>query len=173
MTEAAAGVHNEATRKQVVIVVLKVAPSSAIDAARSLKKFFVNFLSPEKIKEKIICKGGESIKSIEIKVPEKPNRREPEEPKEKPKEPEKPKSQICHQSQNRISPTGGHKSDQNHHTLHPLHPLNPVHPTNWLRLPLPVWLGTFGLPTLLSRVVRNATEAMVVEHGVTFMVASL
>ncbi|EXB29543.1 hypothetical protein L484_010601 [Morus notabilis] len=29
--------------------------------------------SPEKIKRKIICKGGESIKSIDVKVPEKPN----------------------------------------------------------------------------------------------------
>jgi len=40
--------------------------------------------SPEKIKEKIICKGGEAVKSIEIKVPEKPK------PKAEPKpEPEK------------------------------------------------------------------------------------
>ncbi|KAG5242411.1 hypothetical protein OIU78_003806 [Salix suchowensis] len=28
--------------------------------------------SPEKVREKIICKGGEAVKSIEIKVPEKP-----------------------------------------------------------------------------------------------------
>ncbi|KAJ6992034.1 uncharacterized protein [Populus alba] len=28
--------------------------------------------SPEKIKEKIVCKGGEAVKSIVIKVPEKP-----------------------------------------------------------------------------------------------------
>jgi len=55
--------------------------------------------SPEKIKEKIVCKGGEAVKSIEIKVPEKPKEppakpKEPEKPKqpEKPKEPEKPKA---------------------------------------------------------------------------------
>ncbi|XP_048332263.1 protein PYRICULARIA ORYZAE RESISTANCE 21-like [Ziziphus jujuba] len=28
--------------------------------------------SPEKIKEKIICKGGDTIKTVEIIVPEKP-----------------------------------------------------------------------------------------------------
>ncbi|CAN0890806.1 Zinc metalloprotease ZmpB [Linum grandiflorum] len=60
--------------------------------------------SPEKIKDKICCKGGESVKGIEIvkppppakpKEPEKPKEKpkEPEKPKEKPKEPEKPKEQ--------------------------------------------------------------------------------
>ncbi|KAG8647527.1 protein PYRICULARIA ORYZAE RESISTANCE 21 [Manihot esculenta] len=59
--------------------------------------------SPEKIKKKICCKGGDSVKGIEIKVPEKvkpqekpkepekPKPKEPEKPKEKPKEPEKSK----------------------------------------------------------------------------------
>ncbi|KAL5575830.1 hypothetical protein UlMin_017529 [Ulmus minor] len=47
--------------------------------------------SPEKIKQKIICKAGDTLKSIEIKEPEKPKPKEPEKPKEKPKEPEKPK----------------------------------------------------------------------------------
>ena len=68
--------------------------------------------SPEKIKQKIICKGGCAVKSIEIiekpkekpkenpkDQPEKPKEKpkdsekpkEPEKPKEKPKEPEKPK----------------------------------------------------------------------------------
>ncbi|XP_044462242.1 protein PYRICULARIA ORYZAE RESISTANCE 21-like isoform X2 [Mangifera indica] len=36
--------------------------------------------SPEKIKQKLCCKGGESIKSIEIVPPPKP--KEPEKPKE-------------------------------------------------------------------------------------------
>ncbi|XP_038691978.1 protein PYRICULARIA ORYZAE RESISTANCE 21-like isoform X2 [Tripterygium wilfordii] len=50
--------------------------------------------SPEKIKKKICCKGGNSVKDIEI-VPEK-KKKEPEKPKqpEKPKEPEK-KPQPC------------------------------------------------------------------------------
>ena len=46
--------------------------------------------SPEKIKQKIICKCP-TVKSIEIKEVEKPKPKEPEKPKEKPKEPEKPK----------------------------------------------------------------------------------
>ncbi|PHT82358.1 hypothetical protein T459_15373 [Capsicum annuum] len=47
--------------------------------------------NPEKIRDKLCCKGGGVIKSIEIKEPIKP--KEPEKPKvvEKPKEPEKPK----------------------------------------------------------------------------------
>ncbi|XP_062013655.1 protein PYRICULARIA ORYZAE RESISTANCE 21 [Rosa rugosa] len=48
--------------------------------------------SPEKIRDKLCYKGGGAIKSIEIKVPEKPKPKEPEKPKDqKPKEPEKPK----------------------------------------------------------------------------------
>ncbi|KAJ8759196.1 hypothetical protein K2173_004634 [Erythroxylum novogranatense] len=50
--------------------------------------------SPEKIKQKICCRGGDIILGIEIlKPPEKPKEKpkEPEKPKEKPKEPEKPK----------------------------------------------------------------------------------
>ncbi|KAH6764512.1 hypothetical protein C2S51_015761 [Perilla frutescens var. frutescens] len=61
--------------------------------------------SPEKIRDKLCCKGGKAIKSIKIiepeKKPEKPKEpekpkaadkpKEPEKPKEKPKEPEKPK----------------------------------------------------------------------------------
>ena len=53
--------------------------------------------SPEKIRDKIRCKGGKAIMSIEIQGPEKPKPaekpKEPEKPKvvEKPKEPEKPK----------------------------------------------------------------------------------
>jgi len=49
--------------------------------------------SPETIKEKIICKGGEAVKSIEIKVPEKPKAapeklKQPEKPKEPAKQPD-------------------------------------------------------------------------------------
>ena len=55
--------------------------------------------NPERIRQKLICKGGKTIKSIEIRVPEKPkpppeNPKEAEKPKpppEKPKEAEKPK----------------------------------------------------------------------------------
>ncbi|KAJ6700306.1 HEAVY METAL TRANSPORT/DETOXIFICATION SUPERFAMILY PROTEIN [Salix purpurea] len=54
--------------------------------------------SPEKVREKIIFKGGEAVKSIEIKVPEKPKppappAKVPEKPKEAlpPKEQEKQK----------------------------------------------------------------------------------
>uniref|UniRef100_A0A0V0HUJ4 Putative neurofilament heavy polypeptide-like n=1 Tax=Solanum chacoense TaxID=4108 RepID=A0A0V0HUJ4_SOLCH len=47
--------------------------------------------SPERIRDKLCCKGGKAIKSIEIKEPAKP--KEPEKPKgsDKPKEPEKSK----------------------------------------------------------------------------------
>ncbi|CBI18630.3 hypothetical protein VitviT2T_014765 [Vitis vinifera] len=49
--------------------------------------------SPHKIRDKLICKGGKTIKSIEIIVPEKPKPppEKPKPPPEKPKEPEKPK----------------------------------------------------------------------------------
>ncbi|XP_060186678.1 heavy metal-associated isoprenylated plant protein 39-like isoform X1 [Lycium barbarum] len=47
--------------------------------------------SPERVRDKLCCKGGKTIKSIEIKEPAKP--KEPEKPKgtEKPKDGEKPK----------------------------------------------------------------------------------
>ncbi|KAJ0019001.1 hypothetical protein Pint_09449 [Pistacia integerrima] len=45
--------------------------------------------SPEKILQKIRCKGGKSILSIEIKPPPK-KPEEPKKPQEKPKEPTKP-----------------------------------------------------------------------------------
>ncbi|XP_031273539.1 protein PYRICULARIA ORYZAE RESISTANCE 21-like [Pistacia vera] len=45
--------------------------------------------SPEKILQKIRCKGGKSILSIEIKPPPK-KQEEPKKPQEKPKEPTKP-----------------------------------------------------------------------------------
>nr|XP_008384172.2 protein PYRICULARIA ORYZAE RESISTANCE 21-like isoform X1 [Malus domestica] len=53
--------------------------------------------SPEKIRDKICCKGGGAIKSIEIKEPEKPKppppveKPPPEKPKPAPPPPEKPK----------------------------------------------------------------------------------
>ncbi|KAA8519213.1 hypothetical protein F0562_013469 [Nyssa sinensis] len=51
--------------------------------------------SPEKIRGKLCCKGGKTIKCIEIVVPPKPKPKEPpkqpEKPKEPPKQPEKPK----------------------------------------------------------------------------------
>ncbi|XP_008224624.1 PREDICTED: myelin-associated oligodendrocyte basic protein-like [Prunus mume] len=50
--------------------------------------------SPEKIRDRICCKGGGAIKSIEIREPEKPKPLPADKPKpsaEKPKEPEKPK----------------------------------------------------------------------------------
>ena len=49
--------------------------------------------SPEKIKQKIICKGGCAVKSIEIieKPKEKPKENPKDQPKEKPKDPVKPK----------------------------------------------------------------------------------
>ncbi|XP_015071626.1 uncharacterized protein LOC107015743 isoform X1 [Solanum pennellii] len=70
--------------------------------------------SPERIRDKLCCKGGKAIKSIEIKepakAPEKPEKpkepekkpkvvtfetpKEPEKPKEKVKEPEKPKEKA-------------------------------------------------------------------------------
>ncbi|XP_061963739.1 heavy metal-associated isoprenylated plant protein 6-like [Populus nigra] len=48
--------------------------------------------SPEKIKEKIICKGGEAVKSIEIKVPEKPKAPDPKKDGEKKKDEKPPKA---------------------------------------------------------------------------------
>ncbi|KAA8519212.1 hypothetical protein F0562_013468 [Nyssa sinensis] len=50
--------------------------------------------SPEKIRGKLCCKGGKTIKCIEIVVPPKPKPKEPpkqpEKPKEPPKQPAKP-----------------------------------------------------------------------------------
>ncbi|KAI4311868.1 hypothetical protein MLD38_036732 [Melastoma candidum] len=46
--------------------------------------------SPECIMEKIICKAGDTVESIEI-MPDKPKEPEKPKPAEKPKEPEKPK----------------------------------------------------------------------------------
>ena len=49
---------------------------------------------PEKLKQKIICKGGGTITCIEIIEPEKPPKKpEPEKKPEKQPEPEKPKKQ--------------------------------------------------------------------------------
>ncbi|BFG27297.1 hypothetical protein CerSpe_135710 [Prunus speciosa] len=47
--------------------------------------------SPEKIRDRICCKGRGVIKSIEIKEPEKPKPPPPEKPKPPPPPPEKPK----------------------------------------------------------------------------------
>uniref|UniRef100_A0A0V0I462 Putative ovule protein n=2 Tax=Solanum chacoense TaxID=4108 RepID=A0A0V0I462_SOLCH len=47
--------------------------------------------NPEKIRDKLCCKGGGVIKSIEIKEPQKPKETEKPKVPEKPKEPEKPK----------------------------------------------------------------------------------
>ncbi|KAG6641927.1 hypothetical protein CIPAW_09G108000 [Carya illinoinensis] len=62
------------------------------DEKKNLVMIKVVCCSPEKIKQKIICKGGDSIKSIEIKVPPKPadKPKEPEKAKEKPADPPKP-----------------------------------------------------------------------------------
>ncbi|KAL1566918.1 adipocyte enhancer-binding protein 1-like [Salvia divinorum] len=76
------------------------------DEKKNEVKITVVCCSPERIRDKLCCKGGKSIKSIKIvdlnpadkpkekpKEPEKPKEKpkEPEKPKEKPKEPEKPK----------------------------------------------------------------------------------
>ncbi|KAE9465503.1 hypothetical protein C3L33_02585, partial [Rhododendron williamsianum] len=46
-------------------------------------------MNPEKIRDKLCCKGGKTIKSIEIKPPPPPKPKEPEKPKEpKPHDPE-------------------------------------------------------------------------------------
>uniref|UniRef100_A0A6M2E9B3 HMA domain-containing protein n=1 Tax=Populus davidiana TaxID=266767 RepID=A0A6M2E9B3_9ROSI len=52
--------------------------------------------SPEKIKEKIIYKGGEAVKSIEIKVPEKPKveEKKPKEEKKEEAKKEEPKGAV-------------------------------------------------------------------------------
>ncbi|PON74650.1 hypothetical protein TorRG33x02_246860, partial [Trema orientale] len=82
---------------QVVIMVLKVdltchqCYKKVYDEKQNTVTIKVVCCRPEKIVEEIICKGGESIKSIEIKVPENPKPKELEKPKEKPKEQEKPK----------------------------------------------------------------------------------
>ncbi|CAK7323320.1 unnamed protein product [Dovyalis caffra] len=56
---------------------------------------------PEKIKKKICCKGGEAVKGIEIKVPEKPPAK-PTDNKAQPKKQEKPTS---------LEPVTGHPID--------------------------------------------------------------
>ncbi|KAG6385664.1 hypothetical protein SASPL_154500 [Salvia splendens] len=73
---------------------------------KKIRKTLLVCCSPERIRDKLCCKGGKSIKSIKIidlkpadkpKEPEKPKDKpketpkEPEKPKEKPKEAEKPK----------------------------------------------------------------------------------
>ncbi|KAG2688632.1 hypothetical protein I3760_09G105600 [Carya illinoinensis] len=62
------------------------------DEKKNLVMIKVVCCSPEKIKQKIICKGGDSIKRIEIKVSPKPadKPKEPEKAKEKPADPPKP-----------------------------------------------------------------------------------
>ncbi|PON38690.1 hypothetical protein PanWU01x14_310880, partial [Parasponia andersonii] len=147
---------------------------SAIDATRSLKRFFVNFLwfaiVLRSLRKKLYAKVVNPLRALKLKSQK---NRTPKSQRSL-KSQSNLKSQICHQSQSRISPSRGHQSGQNHHPVNPVHHLNPVQPqNNWLRFPLPVWPGTFGLTTLSSRVVRNATEAMVVEHAITVVVASL
>jgi len=93
--------------------------------------------SPEKIKEKIICKGGETVKSIEIKVPEKPKpkpEKKPEEKKEEPKSERQPDVTQAADDGN-DSPTGPHKpklivkpSKQNEPEKLKVVNVEPVHP---------------------------------------------
>nr|XP_048331063.1 protein PYRICULARIA ORYZAE RESISTANCE 21-like [Ziziphus jujuba var. spinosa] len=96
--------HFVCNQNQVTIMVLKVdlkcckchkkirIQDQENDEKNDTVRIKVVCCSPEKIEEKIFCKGGDTIKSIEIKVPEK--LKEPEKPKEpeRPKEPEKPKA---------------------------------------------------------------------------------
>ncbi|GMN36629.1 hypothetical protein TIFTF001_006168 [Ficus carica] len=59
-------------KKVSTIMVLKV-DLQCCRCYKKVKKILCKFpRNPEKIKQKIICKGGESIKSIEVKVPQKP-----------------------------------------------------------------------------------------------------
>ncbi|KAL3614929.1 hypothetical protein CASFOL_040590 [Castilleja foliolosa] len=60
--------------------------------------------SPEKIRDKLCCRGGKAIKSIEIKEPGKPEKKK--EP-EKPKQPEKPKE--AEKSKEKDKPKGPEK----------------------------------------------------------------
>ncbi|CAN1177163.1 Zinc metalloprotease ZmpB [Linum perenne] len=83
-------------RKKIKKVLCKISQiqNQVYDEKANLVIITVWCCSPEKIKDKICCKGGDSVKGIEIvKPPEKPKEKpkEPEKPKEKPKEPEKPK----------------------------------------------------------------------------------
>jgi hypothetical protein len=95
--------------------------------------------SPEKIKEKIICKGGEAVKSIEIKVPEKPKpkpEKKPEEKKEEPKPRRQPDvTQGADDGNGNDNPTGPHKpkliiklSKQNEPEKLKVVNVEPVHP---------------------------------------------
>ena len=59
------------------------------DEKQNLVTITVVCCSPEKIRDKLCCKGGKVIKSIEIVEPPKPKP-----PPEKPKEPEKPKPPL-------------------------------------------------------------------------------
>ncbi|KAG6387517.1 hypothetical protein SASPL_152709 [Salvia splendens] len=62
------------------------------DEKKNEVKITVVCCSPERIRDKLCCKGGKSIKSIKIiDLKPKETPKEPEKPKEKPKEAEKPK----------------------------------------------------------------------------------
>ncbi|KAL6546861.1 hypothetical protein OROMI_022582 [Orobanche minor] len=67
--------------------------------------------SPEKIRDKLCCKGAKVIKSIEIKEPPNPKPIQTEKPKEpeKSKEPEKPKAVVTENPKEPEKPKGSDK----------------------------------------------------------------
>ncbi|KAG5252418.1 microneme/rhoptry antigen [Salix suchowensis] len=72
---------------------------------------------PDKIKNKISCRGGKAVKGIEIKVPKPPEKpKEPEKPKqpEKPKEPEKPKHRRSLKNRRSLSNQRSPKNRRHH-----------------------------------------------------------
>ncbi|XP_055811261.1 pollen-specific leucine-rich repeat extensin-like protein 1 [Solanum dulcamara] len=91
--------------------------------------------NPEKIRDKLCCKGGGVIKSIEIKEPPKPKvaekPKEPEKPKvvvEKPKEPEKPKVVVVQMPKEPEKPKVVEKPKEPEKPKQPAKPKEPEKP---------------------------------------------
>ncbi|XP_011004528.1 PREDICTED: uncharacterized protein LOC105110999 [Populus euphratica] len=85
--------------------------------------------SPEKIKEKIICKGGEAVKSIEIKVPEKPKAPDTKKGGEKKEDKKSPEAQKKREQPDKTAaPVDGNGKPQGPDKpkaliIEPVHPL--------------------------------------------------
>ncbi|XP_042031027.1 pollen-specific leucine-rich repeat extensin-like protein 2 isoform X2 [Salvia splendens] len=71
---------------------LQISPDQVYKEKENKVEITVVCCNPEKIRDKLCCKGAKVIKSIEILDPPKPEKPKPKDPeKPKPKEPEKPK----------------------------------------------------------------------------------
>ncbi|XP_055815951.1 pollen-specific leucine-rich repeat extensin-like protein 2 isoform X2 [Solanum dulcamara] len=94
--------------------------------------------NPEKLRDKLCCKGCGVIKSIEIKDPPKP--KPPEKPKqpEKPKEPEKPKAPEKPKEPEKPKAPEKPKEVEKHKPKEPEKPKEPPKPKPVCPTPMPI-----------------------------------